>query len=458
MHPLHAIFNPRSVAIVGASRTRGKIGNEILRNIVYGGYRGAIFPVNPNAESILGFKAYSRVTDVPYEIDLGVIAVPAEVVPQVMQDCVKKGVKGVVIISAGFSEIGRSDLENEIKKIAVQGGIRIIGPNTLGLISTECELNASFAPAMPLRGDIALVTQSGALGGALVDWTIKERIGLSKLISVGNKCDIDDADILEYLGEDRSTNVIVMYVESFKDGRKFMQSAARVSKQKPVIAVKAGKGEAGMRAAASHTGAIAGSIDIYRAAFKQCGVILSSDTEELFDMAMALSFQKPARGNRVAIITNGGGAGILAADACETYGLKVPKFSEATVAKLQSFLPKIAGTLNPVDIIGDAGYERYKATIEVVLESEEVDGVIVIFVQSALVEAREPARALADAAENAEKPLLGCWIGGYGVEEAVRILKERGIAKYPTPKRAVAAMSALVRQGEILHEKNFNRG
>jgi len=448
---LSKIFYPSSVAVVGASRTRGKIGNEILRNLIYSGYRGGIYPVNPNAEAILGLKAYPTVKEIPYSVDLAIIAVPAKIVPSIMKDCVEKGVKGAVIISSGFSEVSNRELEDEVKRIA-SGKVRIIGPNTIGIINTANNLNASFAPNMPLKGNIAFITQSGALGGALIDWTIREKIGLSKIISVGNKCDVGDEELLEFLAKDKETKVIAMYIEAIKDGRRFMEVAKKVSKLKPIVVVKAGRTEAGKRAASSHTGALAGSFEIYKAAFKQCGVIYANDTEELFDKAIALAEQSPAKGKRVAIVTNGGGAGIMAADACEELGLLVPELSEKTQSKLKEFLPEIASTRNPIDIAGDAGYERYKATIDVVLKNNEVDAVIVIFVHTALTEPVEPARALVECLQRAKKPVVGCWIGGYEVEEAIRILKEENVPNFPTPKRAVKALSALIRQGEVLYD------
>jgi len=429
---LSKIFYPSSVAVVGASRTRGKIGNEILRNLIYSGYRGGIYPVNPNAEAILGLKAYPTVKEIPYSVDLAIIAVPAKIVPSIMKDCVEKGVKGAVIISSGFSEVSNRELEDEV--------------------NTANNLNASFAPNMPLKGNIAFITQSGALGGALIDWTIREKIGLSKIISVGNKCDVGDEELLEFLAKDKETKVIAMYIEAINDGRRFMEVAKKVSKLKPIVVVKAGRTEAGKRAASSHTGALAGSFEIYKAAFKQCGVIYANDTEELFDKAIALAEQSPAKGKRVAIVTNGGGAGIMAADACEELGLLVPELSEKTQSTLKEFLPEIASTRNPIDIAGDAGYERYKATIDVVLKNNEVDAVIVIFVHTALTEPVEPARALVECLQRAKKPVVGCWIGGYEVEEAIRILKEENVPNFPTPKRAVKALSALIRQGEVLYD------
>lgn len=451
MERLDAIFNPDSIAIIGASRSRGKVGNEILRNLIYGGYKGAIYPINPEAERVLGLEAYPSVASVPGDIDLAIVAIPAESVPEVVRECVEKGVKGLVITTSGFGEVGRGDLEDEVKALIEGRGTRIIGPNTVGLVNTQKDLNASFFPATPLKGGIAFITQSGALGGALVDWTRKEGLGMSKIVSVGNKCDVDDTDLLEYFEQDGDTDVIAMYIESLKEGRKFMEVAKRVSRKKPIVALKAGKSEAGGRAVYSHTGAMAGSYEVYRTALRQSGVVITEGPEELFNFAMALNWQHPSRGDRIGIVTNGGGAGIMAADACVEYGLQVPKFDEKTIERMRSFLPPLASPYNPVDIMGDAGYERYKGTLEETLENEAIDGVIVIYVHVALTDSMEPARALTKVVEEQRciKPVIGCWIGGYGIEDAVAVLKANKIPNYTTPKRAAGAMKALVEYGRV---------
>lgn len=446
-----AIFNPGSIAIIGASRSRGKIGNEILRNLIYGGYEGAMYPINPKAEKVLGLKAYPSVASVPGAIDLAVVAIPADLVPGVVRECVEKGVKCLIITTSGFGEVGRGDLEEALKALVEGRGTRIIGPNTVGMVNTRIDLNASFFPAAPLKGGIAFITQSGALGGALVDWTRKEGLGMSKIVSLGNKCDVDDADLLDYFEGDGETEVIAMYIESLKEGRRFMEVAKRVSRRKPIIALKAGRSEAGGRAVYSHTGSMAGSYEVYMAALRQSGVVIAEGTEELFNFAMALQWQHPARGDRIGIITNGGGAGIMAADACAEYGLQAPRFDERTVERLRSFLPGLASPHNPVDIMGDAGYERYKETLEEVLENDALDGVIVIYVHVALTDSLEPARALTKVMEEQRctKPVIGCWIGGHGIEDAVAVLKAHRIPNYTTPKRAAGAMRALVDYGRV---------
>jgi acetyltransferase len=446
---LESLFYPGTVAVIGASRKKGKIGNQVLRNLVYGGYECAIYPVNPKAEKILGLRCYPSILDVPGEVDLAVIVVPARIVPGVMRECSRKGVRGVVIISSGFGEIGRRDLEDEVKRIALDGGMRVIGPNTVGIINTSIFMNASFVSTMPLPGEIAFITQSGALGEALIHWTAQEGLGLSKVASLGNKVDVDDADLMRYFLHEDSVRVIALYIESIREGRKFMDAAREVSRVKPVVAVKAGKSRAGQRATSSHTGSLAGEDRIYDAAFRQSGVIRANDTTELFDMAVALAQQPPARGNRVAIVTNGGGAGVIAADICEENGIEVPAFREGLLEELRSMLPEIASPRNPVDILGDADYRRYRDTLHAVAGSEAVDGIIALHVQTALVDPVEVAEAMVEVDKAWEKPVVTGWIGGEGLREARHLLMEKRVPQYPSPKRACTAMKALIRQGEL---------
>lgn len=447
---LNKLFYPETVAVIGASRKKGKIGNQVLRNLVYGGYACSIYPVNPKAEEILWLKSYPSVLDIPGKVDLAVIVVPARIVPKVLEECSRKGVKGVVIISGGFGEIGRRDLEEEVRKIASTGGMRVIGPNTVGIINTSICLNASFVSTMPIPGEIAFITQSGALGEALIHWTAQEGLGLSKVASLGNKLDVDDADLMRYFLREESVKVIALYIESIRNGRKFMEAAREVSKVKPIVAVKAGKSEAGQRATSSHTGALAGEDRIYDAAFRQSGVIRANDTTELFDMAIALAQQRPAKGNRVAIVTNGGGAGVIAADICEETGIEVPGFEGKLLEELRGYIPEIASPRNPVDILGDAGYQRYRDVLEAVARSEAVDGIIALHVQTALVDPTEIAEAIVEVDKTWEKPIVTGWIGGRGLKEARNLLIEKKVPQYPSPKRACSAMKALILQG-VLH-------
>lgn len=443
---LDRMFYPETVAVIGASRERGTIGNIVMENLVSGEYACCAYPVNPNADEILGRTAYNSVLDVEGDVDLAVIAVPAKVVPTVLQECAEKGVAGAAVISAGFGEAGEQELSDRVKEIAEESGLRILGPNVLGLINTHSGLNASFASAMPRRGDIAFLTQSGALGGALIHWTAREGLGLSHVVSLGNKLDVDDADLIRYLDSKPEVEVVAIYMEGLRDGRGFMDAARETDT--PVVAVKAGRGEAGERATASHTGALAGQDRVFDAAFHQSGVIRAHTTVELFDQAEALTLQKPAHGNRVAIVTNGGGAGVMAADACEKHGLAVPELSDALKREVATALPGIASPRNPVDTLGDAGYERYRGTIRALSGSNEVDVVVGIHVETSQIDPMGAAKAMAEEAGKNGVPIVSCWIGGKGLEEALDLMRERGVPHYPEPERAVSAARALIQQGE----------
>lgn len=444
------MFYPDSVAVIGASRERGTIGNIVMENLVSGEYACCAHPVNPNADEILGRKAHDSVLDVEGDVDLAVVAVPAKVVPTVLEECVEKGVAGAAVISAGFSEAGEQELSDRVKSISEDSGLRVLGPNVLGLINTGAGLNASFASAMPRRGDIAFLTQSGALGGALIHWTAKEGLGLSHVVSLGNKLDVDDADLLHYLDSKEEVEVVAIYLEGMRDGRGFMDAARGTDT--PVVAVKAGRGEAGERATASHTGALAGEDRVFAAAFRQSGVIRAHTTVELFDAAEALTLQGPADGDRVAVVTNGGGAGVMAADACEDHGLAVPELSDDLKREVAESLPGIASPRNPVDTLGDAGYERYKGTIRALTDSGEVDVVVGIHVETSQIDPMGAAKAMAEEAGRNGVPVVSCWIGGKGLEEALDLMRSRGVPHYPEPERAVSAARALVEQGEAARE------
>ncbi|MDP6459827.1 MAG: CoA-binding protein [Candidatus Hydrothermarchaeota archaeon] len=446
---LDKLFYPETVAVIGTSRSKGKIGNQVLRNLLYGNHDCYIYPVNPKAKKILGMKCFPSVLEVPGDVDLAVIVVPAKAVPKVMEECSRKKITGTVIISSGFSEIGRKDREEEIKNIASHGDMRVIGPNTVGIINTSICMNASFVSTMPLAGEIAFITQSGALGEALIHWTAQEGLGLSKVASLGNKIDVDDADLLRYFETKKDTKVIALYIESIRKGRKFMEAAKEVSRVKPIVAVKAGKSKAGQRATSSHTGALAGEDRVYDAAFKQSGVIRANDTTELFDMAVALAQQQAAKGNRIAIVTNGGGAGVIVADVCEENGIAVPGFEGRLLEKLRGILPEIASPRNPVDILGDADYQRYKDVMRSVARGNAVDGIIALHVQTSLIDPVEVAEARVEIDKSYNTPLVTGWIGGRGLKEARRLLIEKKVPQYPSPKRACIAMKGLIKQGEL---------
>ncbi len=447
---MREFFYPKSIAVIGASRDPKKIGNRIVDNLLTNKYGGKIYPVNPAAEDILGLKCYRSISEIPGEIDLAVIAVPAEKVDGSLMECTRKKIGGVIVISAGFSEIGEMGLENKLCSQANACNFRVIGPNTFGIINTKHNMNASFAYGMPPRGGISFVTQSGAMAEALLMWMKMENLGMSKIVGTGNKMDIDDADLIEYLGRDDDTRVIAMYVESIKDGRSFIDAAKGVSKQKPIVALKGGKAEGGIRAASSHTGAITSQYKLYEAAFKQSGIIDANDITELFDMALALNYQKPSKGRKVGIVTNGGGSGVVLSDLIEDFGAEIPSLDKGAQKKLMSFLPEIASLRNPVDVLGDGEYERYKRTIEILSEAG-VDLIAALHVETTLVEPMDVARGILDGSKSAGAPVVSAWLGGERIMEPMGMLMENRIPSYPDLRRGASAVKALIKRGEILY-------
>jgi len=449
---LEGILEPQSVAVIGASRNKEKWGHIILKNIIKCGYSGNIYAINPKETEILGIKCYPSVLDVPDDIDLAVIVIPAPLVNKVVEECGKKGVKGLVITSAGFSEVGKegSIREKKVMDLIKKYKMRLIGPNTLGIVNTYCNLNASLMPKMPERGKISFITQSGTLGLALMDSIINIGLGLNKVVSVGNKADVQDSDLLQFLDTDINTNTIIMYVEGIKNGREFMEVAKKI--KKPIIAIKSGRTKAGRKAAFSHTGSMAGSDDIYTAAFKQVGVIRAKTIEELFDVALALSTQPLPKDNKVAILTSGGGAGILAADYCEEVGLEVVNLSDNTRKRLEEILPPCASSLNPIDTVGFANYKLFKNVIEILLSEEKVSGLIVIYTHAALVDPLEIANAILDT-KYTNKPIIACWIGGEDLNNAIKLLKNNNIPTYSLPESAASAIASLVTHKNYLRFK-----
>ena len=449
---LSNVLEPDSIAVIGASSNREKWGYRILDNIISGGYSGEVYPVNPNEDEVLGMRCYPSVLDLPHRVDLGIIAVPAGSVPTVLEECGRIGVRGVVIVSAGFSEVGNSELENRVRDIARDYKMRMIGPNTFGFINTHLHLNASIIPQMPEKGGISFVTQSGTFGLALVDWAASQQMGLHLVVGVGNKADVDDSDILAYLSADRHTKTIMMYIEGIERGRRFIDVASRI--RKPVLALKAGRSRAGSKAALSHTGSLAGTDRIYDGAFKQAGVIRAGTLEELFDSALALALSiSPPAGSGIGIISNGGGAAILAADLCEDLGLHLPDLSDDTVRMLKDVLPVIATPANPLDTAGDGSYEMFKDVTEIVLSDRSINALLVIYVHAEMVDPCLPAEAVIDARRGCDKPVITSWIGGKSIGTAVKRLEENRIPNYPLPERAVVALNNLVRYKRILQKR-----
>lgn len=471
---LDAFFNPRSVAVVGATKKIDKAGHVIFKNFVQnkirGVFNGDIFPVNPNEESILGMKCYPSVTKIPGELELVVIVVPAKVVPTIMEEAATKKVGAIIIISSGFREIGNDELENQIVAIGRNAGIRILGPNCLGVYYSRTGMDTLFLPETkilatgdeviatprPISGNIAIVTQSGAFGIAALDFLTGRQIGISKFVSFGNKCDVNEAEILRYLLHDEETKVILLYVEGIKSGREFFKAAKNVTTKKPVVALKAGRSEAGARAAASHTGAIAGSDKIYDAAFEQAGILRAKDMEEFFDAGKALAMQPPAKDKNVGIITDAGGPGILAVDECELKGLTVKRFSEEALMKFQKLkeegkLPKFATNINPVDLTGSVTTDMFESVTEVMFQDPEIYGIVLLGLHHAPGLQEDYIDRTAKVADKYDKPIVACDIGETEMALYARSRFDKlGIPSYSSPEDAARAMGALVSYGRYL--------
>jgi acetate---CoA ligase (ADP-forming) len=460
---LKSFFEPHSVAVIGASTNPSKLGYAVLKNLVDGGYsdRGAVFPINPSANEILGHKAFPSVLDVPDHIDLAVIVIPYQHVPQALRTCGEKGIPAVIIISAGFREAGSEGLERELEliDIAREYNIRLIGPNCLGVIDTFTPLNASFAAGTPPKGPMAFMSQSGALGTAVLDIALAGRLGLSKFASLGNKADVSEIDLLKAWVDDENTRAILIYNEGLPNGTEFIQVSREITRRKPVVAIKSGVTQAGSRAVASHTGSLAGSEQAYQAAFKQAGVLRAESMQDLFDIALALAYQPPLMDDNIAIVTNAGGPGILATDALERAGLSLARFEYETIHALEQFLPDAASAANPVDVLGDAMADRYRFALETVAADPNVGGIMVLATPQAMTEIEETARAVADLADGTEKPILACFMGEARMNAGIDILTARGIPNYPFPERAANAIRAKsdYRQIQARAEPNYSQ-
>ncbi len=453
---LDGLMRPKSIAIVGASTDPTKIGYTVVNNIIKGGYTGKIYPINPKAESILGLKSYPSLMDVPDDIDAAVVTVPAKLVVSVVEDAGKKGVKGLIVITSGFAESGFKELEEEVVAKAKHYGVRILGPNIVGTLSNAEKLNASFAPVLPLPGKGALVSQSGALLIALDMATFTRRVGLEKLISIGNMSDVDFADLVEWLDNDDATSCISLYIEGFKDGRKFME-VARKSK-KPVIALKSGVSAHGAAAAASHTGSLAGAAKVYGAAFQQAGVVQATDLNNLFDLSLALSLQPPMKGDNLVIITNGGGVGVLATDAAERFNIPLKFVPKDVQEELKKHMPAFGSAKNPVDLTGMAGYDWYHDSVKFAFAHDWTEGMVVLYCETAMTDPMEIAKGIKTAIDEANvkgKPVTVSFVGGEKSEKAMQWLVENNIPSFGAPDLAVHAISALreyARMKEIVSE------
>ena len=445
---LETLFSPRSIAVIGASRTEGKLGHAVLANLIEGGFQGSLYPINPRPGDILGLPSYASLDDIEGEIDLAVIVIPSKGVLDVLEACGQLGVGSSIVISAGFRETGHEGLmaERKMAEIADRHQMRIVGPNCLGVIDTLASMNASFAVGMPRQGKIAFMSQSGALCTSILDIALARSVGFSRFVSLGNKADLDEIDFLEAWSDDPESKVIMGYVEGIADGARFIDVARRLTKRKPVIVIKSGRTSAGSRAVSSHTGTLAGSERAYEAAFKQAGVIRSTSVGNLFDLSIAFARQPLPRNDRVTIITNAGGPGIMATDAIEQMGLSLAPLSDETMANLRQALPPAASVLNPVDVLGDALADRYRAALQLVSADPNVGALIVILTPQFMTEIEETARAVAEVAHQSEVPVLACFMGEANTQGGVRILTEHDVPNYIVPERAVATLKAMADQ------------
>jgi acyl-CoA synthetase (NDP forming) len=474
---LGAFFEPHSVAIVGATKKIDKAGHVIFKNFVDNKarqvFKGEIYAVNPYEDSILGIRCYPTVTKIPGELELVVIVVPADIVPEIMKESAAKHVKTAVIISAGFGEIGNHELENQVATIAKEAEIRVLGPNCLGVYDSRTGVDMLFLPETkvlitgdevvatprPIPGNIAIVTQSGAFGAAALDYLAGLHTGVSKFVSFGNKIDVDEAEMLHYLLHDDETNVILLYVEDIKSGRKFLESAKEVTSKKPIVALKSGRTEAGARAAASHTGAMAGSDQIYDAVFEQTGIFRAKDMDEFFHAGKALSMQLPAKGKNIGIITDAGGPGIMAVDECGSKGLTVNRFSDKTIEKFEKLktegrLPKFATNLNPVDITGSGTSEMFELATEILFQDPEIDGIIMLGLHHTPALQEDYIDKVAAVAGRYEKPMVACDIGETEMALNTRSRFDKlNIPAYSSPEDAARAINALAKYGLYLQKK-----
>ena len=455
---LEAFTNPRGVAVVGASPSPGKLGHAVLQNVIQYGYKGGIYPINPKASEILGLPAYPSVKNIPGPVDLAVVLVPAVAVPGVIEECGQSGIKGAVVITSGFREVGREgrQLEQQLIENARRYGMHIIGPNVLGIIDTVASLNASFAAGMPRKGHIAFMSQSGALCTSILDMALGQGTGFSRFYSIGNKADLNEIDFLHAWSEDPETNVIVAYLEGITDGAEFMKTARKVTRKKPVVSIKSGTTSAGARAASSHTGTLAGSEKAYDAAFKQVGIVRAGSVQDLFDFTQAFDRQPLPVSNAVAVVTNAGGPGIMASDAIERIGLRLASLTPEIQQKLRAALPAAASVVNPIDVLGDAPADRYELAIDAALSDPHVGIVLVVLTPQTSTQIPETARVLGELSIKYKKPTFAAFMGDVAIRPSLEILTEYKVPNYQVPERAVAAISAMWNYRQWLDTPELN--
>lgn len=439
LRTLDKIFNPTSIAVIGASDRESSVGYRLFRNLIGVGYRGVVYPVNHKHPSIQGIEAYPSVDKLPRQVDLAIIATPAETVPGIVEQCGKAGIQGIIIVSAGFKEIGTEGkaLEQRILETRKKYNMRIIGPNCLGIIRPHRRLNASFAAKMALPGNIAFISQSGALCTAILDWANSENIGFSNFVSIGSMIDVDYGDLIDYFGSDPQTRSIIMYIEGLTNARKFMSAARHFARTKTILVVKAGKYSESAKAATSHTGSLTGEDEVYDAAFRRAGLIRVEEIEDLFNCSEVLQMQPNPKGPNVAIITNAGGPGVMATDALIARGGKLAELSPKTTQALDQILPNYWSRGNPIDILGDATPERYAEVIKICRQDDNINGILIIFTPQGITNPAEAALAVVEACKGASRTILTSWMGEQDVEEANEILNRNGLPTYSTPERAI---------------------
>lgn len=458
-----SLFSPKSIAIIGASRREKTVGNDIVKNLATQGYAGEIYPVNPSADELYGKKVYHSIDEVPGDIELAVIAIPSKFVPATIEELAKKkNTKAAIVISAGFKEMGNVELEEELKAVCEKNNVTLVGPNCLGAINADIKMNASFAVLMPEAGNIAFMSQSGALCTAVLDYAQALGIGFSKFVSIGNKAAVDELDLIKYLAQDDQTKVILMYAEGLNDAQAFIETLKEINRgpnPKPVIILKSGRTAEGAGAIASHTGSLAGGDAAYEALFAQAGMIRANSIEELFNLAQIFSKNDLNNVENVTIITNAGGPGVLTTDEVISSGLKLTKLSEKTEAALKEFLPVAANTHNPVDILGDALADRYEKTLEVIGQDENTDAILLILTPQSMTEIDATAKAVIAAKKTTDKPMAVCFMGEPTVESGVELMRQAGITTTTFPEPAAKGLSILnkfsqwvkVRDDEVLH-------
>ncbi|QDV16065.1 Succinyl-CoA ligase [ADP-forming] subunit alpha [Gimesia panareensis] len=455
---LEKIFHPHSIAVVGASQRPLSVGQTVFQNLLDGGFQGPVYPVNPKHDRLGDHPCYAQIADIPGKVDLAVICTPAKTIPAIIEQCGEAGIRGIVILSAGFRETGEAGkkLEQQVRDLARHySGMRIIGPNCLGIMAPYAKLNASFATDMPLKGNVAFISQSGALCTSILDWSLQENVGFSHFVSVGNMLDVGMADLIDYFALDPHTSSIILYVESITEARLFMSAARAFTQKKPIIAYKAGRFTASAKAASSHTGAMAGVDAVYEAAFARAGIVRVFDLDDLFDCAELLARHKAPKGDRLAIVTNAGGPGVMATDALLERKGVIADISEETISQLNEFLPGAWSHGNPLDVLGDAPPERFGKTVEIVLKDPQVDGVLVALSPQAMTDPTGAAEAVIQAAKTSQKPVLAAWMGGGKVHEGITRFNQAGIPTYTTPEQAVRAFMYLVtyaRNQQFLYE------